>query len=122
MRTYWRGAWRLFGNPTRAKRLLRRFYQMTSRNALIVAESVDPYQTKEQFHLDYHKRNLRKGKMPGELKLRVRYKKYQTPWFDYLIVSKKEMKRILEGTGWRVKRFVDSQGSVYIGIIEKRRS
>ncbi|OLE86276.1 MAG: hypothetical protein AUF79_15645 [Crenarchaeota archaeon 13_1_20CM_2_51_8] len=60
--------------------------------------------------------------MPGELTIRVRYKKYTTPWFDYLIVSKKEMKRILEGTGWRVKRFVDSQGSVYIGIIEKRRS
>jgi len=57
--------------------------------------------------------------MPGELTIRVRYKKYMTPWFDYLIVSKKEMKRILEGTGWRIKRFVDSQSSVYIGIIEK---
>src|SRR5947209_19710530 len=57
--------------------------------------------------------------MPGELTIRVRYKKYTTPWFDYLIVSKKEMKRILEGTGWRVKRFVNSQGSVYIGVIEK---
>ena len=45
----------LFGNPTRAKRLLKKLYQLTSRNALIIAESVDPYQTKEQFHLDYHK-------------------------------------------------------------------
>ena len=109
----------LFGSPTRAKRLLRRFYQMTSRNALIISESVDPYQTKEQFHLDYHKLNLRNGKMPGELKLRVRYKKYKTPWFDYLIVSKNEMKRILEGTGWRIKRFISSENSVYIGIIGK---
>jgi SAM-dependent methyltransferase len=109
----------LFGNPTRAKRLLRKLYQLTSRNALIIAESVDPYQTKEQFHLDYHKLNRGEGKMPGELRLRVRYKKYTTPWFDYLIVSKKEMKQILEGTGWRVKRFVESRGPVYIGIIEK---
>jgi len=38
--------------------------------------------------MDYHKLNLRKGKMPGEMKLRVRYKKYKTPWFGYLIVSK----------------------------------
>jgi len=60
-----------------------------------------------------------RGKMPGDLTIRVRYKKYATPWFEYLIVSKKEMKRILEGTGWRIKRFVDSKGSVYIGIIGK---
>ena len=57
--------------------------------------------------------------MPGELKLRVRYKKYKTPWFGYLIVSKNEMKRILEGTGWRIKRFINSENTVYIGIIEK---
>jgi len=110
----------LFGNPTGARRLLRQFYQITNRNALIIAESVNPYQTNEQFHLDYHKRNLRKGKMPGELKLRVRYKKYQTPWFDYLIVSENEMKRILEGTGWKVKRFMRNPRSpVYIGIFGK---
>jgi len=109
----------LFGNPSRARQLLRKLHQTTSRNALIIAESVDPYQTKEQFHLDYHKHNRTEGKMPGELRIRVRYKKYASPWFDYLIVSKKEMKRILEGTGWKVKRFVGSKGPVYIGIIEK---
>jgi SAM-dependent methyltransferase len=109
----------LFGSPNRAKRLLGQFYDSTSSEALIIAESNDPYRTNEPFHLAYHRRNRRKGKMSGELTIRVRYKKYRTPWFDYLIVSKKEMKRILEGTGWRVKRFVESQGSVYIGIIEK---
>jgi SAM-dependent methyltransferase len=109
----------LFGNPSRARQLLRKFHQSTSRNALIIAESVDPYQTKEQFHLDYHKLNRTEGKMPGELRVRVRYKKYASPWFAYLIVSKNEMKRILEGTGWKVKRFVGSKGPVYIGIIEK---
>ncbi|OLD35277.1 MAG: hypothetical protein AUI50_02790 [Crenarchaeota archaeon 13_1_40CM_2_52_14] len=57
--------------------------------------------------------------MAGELRIRVRYKKYATPWFDYLIVSKKEMKQMLVGTGWKVKRFVSSKGPVYVGIIEK---
>src|SRR5438093_10465509 len=109
----------LFANPNRARRLLRQFYHSTTPNALIIAESNDPYRTSEPFHLAYHRCNRREGKMPGELTIRVRYKKYTTPWFDYLIVSKKEMKRILEGTGWRIKRFVDSKGSVYIGIIEK---
>lgn len=109
----------LFGGPNRAKRLLKQFHQSTTPEALIIAESNDPYQTNEPFHLAYHRRNLRHGKMAGELTIRVRYKKYTTPWFGYLIVSKNEMKTILEGTGWRVRRFVDSKGSVYIGIIEK---
>jgi len=109
----------LFANSNRAKRLLRQFHHSTTPNALIIAESADPYQTSEPFHLAYHRRNRREGKMPGELTIRVRYKKYKTPWFKYLIVSKKEMKRILDDTGWRVKRFIDSKGSAYIGIIEK---
>ncbi len=109
----------LFGNPNRAKRLLRQFYHCTNPDALIIAESNDPYQTNEPFHLSYHRLKHRQGKMAGQLRIRVRYKKYATPWFEYLIVSKDEMKRILEGTGWRVRRFVDSKGSVYVGIIEK---
>ena len=57
--------------------------------------------------------------MSGQLRIRVRYKKYVTPWFDYLIVSKDEMEDILEGTGWRVKNFLDSNSSAYISVIEK---
>src|SRR2546427_12169616 len=109
----------LFANPNRARRLLRQFYHSTTLNALIIAESNDPYRTSQPFHLAYHRRNRRDGKMPGELPIRVRYKKNTTPWVDYLIVSKKEMKRILEGSGWRIRRFVDSKGYVSSGRIER---
>jgi hypothetical protein len=49
----------------------------------------------------------------------VRYKKFTTPWFDYLLASKNEMRSIVDGTGWRVREFLDSDGSVYVGILEK---
>jgi hypothetical protein len=35
------------------------------------------------------------------------------------MVSKEEMKEILDGTGWKVKKFVDSGNSLYVAIIEK---
>lgn len=57
--------------------------------------------------------------MAGQLRLRVRYRGYVTPWFDYLYVSKGEMKEILKGSGWRVKKFIDSGDSVYVAVIEK---
>ena len=109
----------LFESFSRARRLLTRFHKITSDRARIIAETLDPYKNNEPAHFEYHKLNRKKGRMPGQVRLRVRYKKYATPWFDYLFVSKEEMTRILEGTGWRVARFIDSKGPCYIALLEK---
>jgi hypothetical protein len=37
----------------------------------------------------------------------------------YLLVSRKEMAKILLGTGWTVKRFIPSQGPSYVAVIVK---
>lgn len=109
----------LFGSFKRAKWLLKRFHKITHEKARIVAESNAPYKTTDPFHLEYHEFNRKRGRMPGQLRIRVRYKKYVTPWYDYLFVSKDEMEDILEGTGWRATHFIDSGDSVYTAIIEK---
>lgn len=112
----------LFASFKKAKRLLRRFSKMTSREALIVADTRDPYKTENPAHLAYHKRNRKRGRMGGQVRIRVRFKKYIGRWFDYLFVSKDEMKQILEGTGWKVKKFINfenEEGGRYIAIINK---
>jgi SAM-dependent methyltransferase len=109
----------LFGNPKRAKWLLKRFYSMTSSRGKIIAESNDVYATEDPLHLAYHERNRRRNRMPGQLRLRVRYRNFKTPWFDYLIVNKEEMQEIIQGTGWEIRQFIDSDGPMYIAIIEK---
>lgn len=111
----------LFGSFDRARWLLRRFYKMTSERGRIIAESNDPYKTEVKEHLEYQKFNRNRGRMSGQLRIRVRYKRYVTPWFDYLLVSKKEMKNIIQGTGWEIKRFIDSKLPFYIAIIEKEK-
>jgi len=109
----------LFGCFKKARRLLKRFHKMTSKNALIIAETRDPYKTKNPAHLEYHEFNRKRGRMSGQLRIRIRFRRYATRWFDYLMVSKDEMNEILKGTGWRVKEFIDSGGPSYIAIIEK---
>ena len=109
----------LFGGRRRARWLLRLLHAMTSPDARIVAESNNVYQTKDPDHLRYHRFNRRRGRMSGQLRLRVRYRRYCTPWFDYMMVSPREMKEILAGTGWRVRRFLKSGGSIYVAVIEK---
>ncbi len=109
----------LFGSRRRAKWLLRRFYRMMGANGRIIAESNDPYQTEKPYHLTYHEHNRQRGRLPGQLRIRVRYLNIIGPWFDYLLVSQAEMQQILAGTGWQVTQFIESQGSPYIAVIEK---
>ena len=109
----------LFGSLKKARRLLKRFHMMTSRDALIIATTRDPYKTDNPAHLEYHKFNKKRDRMAGQVRIRSRFEKYVGKWFDYLMVSKEEMKEILIGTGWKIKEFIDSDNSQYITITEK---
>ncbi len=59
--------------------------------------------------------------MSGQIRLRVCYLAYRSKWFDYLMVSKGEMGSILDGTGWRVKQFIDLQDRRISVLLRKRR-
>jgi cyclopropane fatty-acyl-phospholipid synthase-like methyltransferase len=109
----------LFGSYKGGRTLLKSLHKVTTENARIIAESVDPYKTNDPAHLAYQRRNRRRARMSGQVRIRVRYRTYMTPWFDYLLVSKKEMKRLVAGTGWRIERFIGSAKPGYIGIIRK---
>lgn len=109
----------LFGSFKKAQKTLKNLHKMTTKNALIITETLDPYETNDPRALEYYKINKKKDRMSGQLRLRVRFEKYISKWFDWLKVSKKEMKKILKGTKWKVKEFIDSEDSQYIAIIEK---
>ena len=110
----------LFGSYEGAKRLLKKLGGITSEEGRIITSTRDVYKTDDLNHLSYHKLNRKRGRMAGQLKMRVRYEKYATPWFDYLMVSKEEMENILKGTGWKVNKFIEEPGgSNYIAIIDK---
>ncbi|HAL81914.1 MAG TPA: hypothetical protein DCO83_06505 [Mucilaginibacter sp.] len=114
----------LFGSYRKAKVLLKRFYKITSEDALIIVESVDPYKAEEPIHLAYHEFNKQKGRMSGQLRIRVRFRNYATDWFDFLFVSKNEMTEILKDTGWKIKKFIgadDNLYPVYSAIFEKNK-
>ncbi len=118
----------LFANPRRARWLLKRFHAMTSPQARIIAETLHPYDrkigpTRRKIFSKYLRFNRQRGRMPGQLRLRVRCGFACTPWFDYLIVSPSEMRSIVSGTGWRVTQLLDSEDpgwvGIYVAVIEK---
>jgi SAM-dependent methyltransferase len=109
----------LLGTPSRAKRVLLGMSKIVTSGGLILAETADPYQTDEPVHLAYHRQNMKRGRLAGQIRMRVRYKQYCTPWFDWLLASRSEMKDIVQGTGFRMTGSVDSEGPRYVGILRK---
>ncbi|MGH7551515.1 MAG: class I SAM-dependent methyltransferase [Longimicrobiales bacterium] len=112
----------LFGSRLRARWLLRRFRRNTSPEARIIAQVLDPFQTTDPFHLAYQEANRRRGRMSGQIRMRVRYRKYATPWFDYLFVSLDELRDIVDETGWHVAEVIGTSGPLYIVQLEKSAS
>jgi SAM-dependent methyltransferase len=119
----------LFGSVRQAQRLLRRFHRLTTPEARVLAGSRDPMPRPApkgasprsiRCHRAYHQLNIRRGRMPGQIRLRVRYLNCATPYFDYLLASKDQMREVIAGTGWRISRFFDaSEGSAYVAVLEK---
>ena len=110
----------LFSSFATARRVLRRLDGLCSPDATIIASVTDPYGTENPDHLSYHKRNRERDRMGGQLRLRVRHRRVIGPWFDYLLVSGRELKQILDGTNWRLAQVLRDNGPHYIAVLEKK--
>lgn len=108
----------LFGSRQHARTMLRQLHRCSTPHARIIAECRNPYKTSEQAHLRYNAKSERRGRMFGQIRIRVRFRQYTDPWLDYLFVSPDEMRELMNGTGWRVAKVFGS-GAQYCAIIEK---
>jgi hypothetical protein len=93
----------LFGTPTKAKQLLRRLHRITSNDARIIVESRDVERrggADAPWHRRYRERNIARGRLPGQIRIRVRFRDVIGPWMDYPMVSPDHLREILAGTRW----------------------
>ena len=112
----------LFGSARGGKLTLKKLSRITSPDALIIAGTRDPHKTSDPNHLQDHRLNKRRGRLPGQIRIRVRFEKAVGAWFDYLFVSPEEMEQILERTDWTVEKFIAPAEANYFAIIRKKSS
>lgn len=55
----------LFGGFKKAQRLLNRFHRITTEDARIIAETLDPFKTDNPAYFEYYEMNKKRGKMSG---------------------------------------------------------
>jgi SAM-dependent methyltransferase len=86
--------------------------------ARIIAHGTDPYGTTDPVHTAYHSRNRERGRLGGQLRLRLRYRELATEWFDYLVCSVPELRCLLEGTAWRLIDVDEADRPYYLATME----
>ncbi len=95
------GNFGLLGPPERGRTILKRWLEITTPDARILAASRDPRDQADEQRARLIERNEREGRFAGESQIRIRYRHFATPWFDHVPVSEAELHRYVDGTGWR---------------------
>lgn len=85
--------------------------------AQLIAHGTSPYRTTDPVHTGYHEANRRRGRLGGQLRLRVRYRELGTPWFDYLVCTPEELAGVVHGTPWRLVDIDDKDAPYYLATL-----
>lgn len=109
----------LLQSRNKAKRILKEFHRITTPQGEIVAHSSNPYATADPVHRRYHRHNRRRGRLPAQLRLRLRFRSEIGPWFDYLLASPREMENIIKNTGWKISKLIQGENNRYIAVLVK---
>ena len=58
--------------------------------------------------------------MPGQLRIRSHYRGQVSEWFNWLFVSRNEMRILLKGTGWHQAKILGGHPiDSYVAVLEK---
>jgi SAM-dependent methyltransferase len=107
----------MFGPPERAGEFFRALYQVTAPGAIIIGDSRDPDRAASTQHtlFDF---NRSRGRWPGQLTLRWRFRDLATPWLDYLYCSAQQLAGLAAPHGWRLAE-TRSRNATYATVLAR---
>ncbi len=106
----------LLGSAERSGPMLDTLRRLLRPGGTLVGACLDTYGTEDPVHLAYHKSNRERGRLPGHLRLRVRYQALAGDWFDWLLMSPDELAVIADRAGWRLDDITDPDPS-YLAVL-----
>ncbi len=102
----------LLGSREAAPRLLAGLAAAAAPGARILGGNVDPYGP-DPDHAAYQQRNREAGRLGGQLRLRIRYRRWADDWFDYLLCTPAELGALVADSPWRLAG-VEEEGAGYL--------
>ncbi|MFE6024498.1 class I SAM-dependent methyltransferase [Streptomyces niveus] len=83
--------------------VLRELAAVAEPGALLFGTSFDPAGLTDPHEIAYRRRNVSRGRLPGQWSIRVRRRDVVTEWFDYLFLSVDELADLVTGTPWTIR-------------------
>lgn len=104
----------LLESPEQAPRFLQRLTELARPGARIMGTGLRPA-TADPVHLEYQAANVAAGKPPAQLRLRVRYRNVQGPWFDYWLQDPADVTDAAGRFGWAQEALYE--GDPWYGLV-----
>ncbi len=109
----------ILGEPSNVVQMLRKLHQVTTKDAIVLACSINPVITENPLHHKYHENNRARGNPPGLIKLRLNYKDAVGDWWELLLAEPQLMSDIADQAGWRLDESLGPP-EYYVGVLRKR--
>lgn len=111
----------LLESVDRSTAMLATLNRLLAPGGTVVGTCLDPYLIDDPDHLAYHQWNRRRGRLAGQIRMRIRYRTVATGWFDYLFVSPEELGQLAAAAGWHVAE-VTEPTPTYMAVLRPNRS
>lgn len=90
----------LLGTPDTARPLLTVLAGLAQPGARLIGEGFNATATSDPAHADYQAANVRPGRAPGQVTVRIRYQRWATAWTDLWFPSPGDLSAVAAGTCW----------------------
>jgi SAM-dependent methyltransferase len=110
----------LMQNAERAPGFLAALAALARPGARIIGHGANPYRTDDPVHVGYQQHNAERGRMAGQMTIRVRHRDLATPWFDYLLCAPGELDTLLAPTQWKLAETTDADPVNYLAVLTRR--
>lgn len=97
----------LLADRQHASVVLRRLAEAVRPGGRLIGSCISPAAETAPEDVAYQENNRKNGRLPGQLRIRIRHRLTCTPWFDYLHVSVAELSGLTSGTAWTVFDSID---------------
>jgi len=106
------------GTPEGLHTLLASLRRIVRPGGQILAEFNDHTATHDPTHLRYQQWNTARGRYPGSVSIRVEHDGCCSPFFDWLLPSLGDLRKICAETGWKINRCVQvmTEATYAVGI------
>lgn len=98
-----------------APQVLEQLASLARPGALLIGTGMDPAGPDPE-HTAYHDHNRTRGRLPGQVRMRVRSGTLATDWFDYLLAAVGDLERLIHPSPWQLET-VHEQGPKYLAVL-----